>query len=96
MARKHERQEALAEISAYYGEQLASLVATAGDAIDLHRAGELDTFQTDQLLAQYSRAARELRKFCHHAPVALVASTIRRDAPTDWWERGALRRSRQN
>lgn len=91
MGRRQDKQEALAEISVYYEEQLASLISTAGDVIELHRAGELDTFQTDKLLAQYSRAAKELWKFCHHGPVALVVSTIRRDPPSDWWERGVFR-----
>jgi hypothetical protein len=34
-----------------------------GEAVDRYRAGELDAFDVDQVLFQYSRAAKELWKF---------------------------------
>jgi len=33
-----------------------------GEAVDRYRAGELDAFDVDRILFQYSRAAKELCK----------------------------------
>ena len=44
------------------------------------------------MLFQYSRAAKELWKFCNLGPVELAAAIIRENPPTAWWERGAPRR----
>jgi hypothetical protein len=65
-------------------------VARVGAAIDRHRAGELDAFEVDQFLFQYSRAAKELWKSCNLGRVEITARIIRDHAPADWWERGAL------
>ena len=61
-------------------------------AVDGFRAGELDAFQADQVIFQYSRAAKELWKFCNLPDVEFTASLIDERAPVDWWERGAPRR----
>jgi hypothetical protein len=53
------------------------------------RAGELDAFDVDQSLFQYSRAAKELWKFCNYLPVEVAVSTIQEQPPVNWWERGA-------
>jgi hypothetical protein len=58
-------------------------------AVDRHRAGELDAFDVDRVLFQYSTAAKELWKFCNYLPVEVAAAMIREQAPHDWWERGA-------
>jgi hypothetical protein len=39
-------------------------VAHVAEAIDRFRDGELDAFETDHVLFQYSSAAKELWKFC--------------------------------
>ena len=67
------------------------LVAKVGEAIDRHRAGELDPFDVDHVLYHYSRSAKELWKFCNLTPVEIAAKIIRAEPPTDWWERGAPR-----
>lgn len=57
-------------------------MARVGNAIDLYRVGELNAFDVDQVLFQYSRAAKELRKFCNLASVDLAAAMIRDDSTT--------------
>lgn len=89
---KSERRAAREVVSAYHEARLAELVLRAGDAVDRFRAGELDASQTDQVIFQYSRAAKELWKFCNLPDVEFTAGLIRDRAPADWWERGAPRR----
>jgi hypothetical protein len=79
-------------VAKYHGAQLELLVARVGAAIDRHRAGDLDAFDVDEVLFQYSRAAKELWKFCNYLQVEVAAAMIREDPPNDWWERGAPRR----
>lgn len=43
---------------------LVGLVAHVAETTDRFRIGELDAFDVDRVLFQYSRAARELWKFC--------------------------------
>ena len=51
----------------------------------------MDAFAIDQVLFQYSRAAKELWKFCNLGDVEMTARQTR-DGPTiDWWKRGAPR-----
>lgn len=40
---------------------------------------------------QYSRAAKELSKYCNYVQVEMAAAMIREQPPRDWWERGAPR-----
>ena len=72
--------------------QLAALVERVGVAIDRFRDGELDAFGVDQALFQYSRAAKELWKFCNLGDPELTASIMRERPAVDWWERGAPRK----
>jgi len=60
MSSKSERRAARESVAAYHEARLAALVQRVGEAIDRLRAGELDAFDTDQVIFQYSRAAREL------------------------------------
>lgn len=79
-------------VADYHHVQLGELVSRVGDAIDRHRAGELDAYDVDRVLFQYSRAAKELWKFCNYLRVVVAAAMIRRGEPSDdWWERGAPR-----
>lgn len=92
MSRKSERQEAREAVSAYHEAALAALVAHVADAIDSFRGGELDAFEVDQVLFQYSRAAKELWKFCNMTDIEMTARLLRERSTIDWWERGAFKR----
>lgn len=81
-------------VAAYHEDQLGRLVEHLATAIDGYRAGELDAFDVDEVMFRYSRAAKELWKFCNLANVEIAARVIAEDPPTDWWERGAPRRRR--
>jgi hypothetical protein len=56
-----------------------------GEALDAHRGAELDAFAVDEVIPRYSKAARELWKFCwlegSGANVELVAHTLETDDP---------------
>lgn len=88
---KAERRAARAVVAEYHEAELRALVAQVGEAIDRHRAGELDAFDVDRVLFQYSRAAKELWKFCNLGRVEIAAAIIRERPPSDWWEHGAPR-----
>lgn len=92
MATKSEREAARLSVAAYHAACLAELVHHVGGAVDRFRAGELDAFEVDEVMFQYSRAAKELWKFCN-TPDMLFTATLLRDQPqVDWWERGARKR----
>ena len=88
---KSVRREARLVVADYHDAQMRELVDRVGDAVDRYRAGELDVFEVDRALFQYSRAAKELWKFCNHLQVELAADMIREQPPNDWWECGAPR-----
>jgi len=79
-------------VAAYHEAQLAVLVQRVGTAIDRFRGGELDAFDVDQVLFQYSRAAKELWKFCNLGDTELAANIVRDRPAVDWWRRGAPRK----
>jgi hypothetical protein len=89
---KAERRAARKKVAAYHEEQLGRLVERLADAIDLHRAAELSAFDVDEVVFQYSRAAKELWKFCNLGNIEIAARVIDEHPPSDWWERGAPRR----
>ena len=88
---KSERRAAREVVADYHDAQLGALVARLGEAVDRYRAGELDPFEVDRALFQYSRAAKELWKFCNYLQVDVAAAMILEQPPHDWWERGAPR-----
>lgn len=92
MSSKSERRAAVEVVVEYHEARLAELVQRVGDAVDRFRAGELDAFEADQVIFQYSRAAKELWKFCNLSHAEYTAGMIRDGAAVDWWERGAPRR----
>lgn len=94
MSSKSERRAAREVVAAYHQARLGELVQHVGVAVDRFRGGELDAFEVDEVIFQYSRAAKELWKFCNLPPVESTAWAIGDGAPTDWWERGARRRRR--
>jgi hypothetical protein len=76
-------------VAAYHEAMLAELVAHVAEAIDRFRAGELDAFTVDRVLFQYSRAAKELWKFCNMTNVEIAAHRLNEHPVIDWWQRGA-------
>lgn len=91
MSAKSDRQAAREVVAAYHESQLAALLQRVGAAIDRFRGGEMDAFGVDQALFQYSRAAKELWKFCNLGDPELAADILREPPTVDWWERGACR-----
>lgn len=89
MSARSERQHAREAVAAYHGVALAQLVAHVGDAVDRFRNGELDPFEVDHILFQYSRAAKELWKFCNTGDIEFTANLVKDRPSIDWWERGA-------
>ncbi|MDP2772331.1 MAG: hypothetical protein Q8O61_02145 [Nocardioides sp.] len=94
MSSKAERRAARATVAAYHEAQLGELVERVGEVVDRFRAGEIDAFGTDDAIFHYSRAAKELWKFCSLGHVEVTARIIADQAPDDWWERGEPRRRR--
>jgi hypothetical protein len=70
-------------VSAYHEAQLGELIQHVHDAVERYRAGEVDAFETDQVIFQYSRSAKELWKFCNLTDVEFTASLIEDGAPID-------------
>lgn len=91
MSTKSERRAAREVVSAYYEARLGELVRRVGEAVDRFRDGELDAFDADRVIFQYSRAAKELWKFCNLSDVVFTAQMVAERAPMDWWERGTPR-----
>ena len=81
-------------VGAYHEARLAELVERVGEAVDRFHRGEMDAFETDQVVVQYSRAAKELWKFCNHSDAEFVAGMIADGYAIDWWKQGAPRRRR--
>jgi hypothetical protein len=88
---KSQRRVARTVVADYHQAQLEVLVAHVTEAVDRYRAGELDAFGVDQVLFQYSRAAKELWKFCNYLQLESASAMIQEQPPHDWWERGAPR-----
>ncbi len=68
---------------------LSELVRQVAREIDRFCEGELDAFDVDNVLFQYSRAARELWKFCNMTDVEMTEALVVDRPSIDWWERGA-------
>lgn len=79
-------------MAAYHEDQLAELVRHVKHAVERFEAGEIDAFEVDEDIFQYSRAAKELWKFCNMGSVDIVARIVGEEPPGDWWDRGARRR----
>lgn len=89
MAGKAERQHARESVARYHETMLGVLLEQVADTSDRYRDGELNAFEVDRVMFQYSRAAKELWKFCNLGQVEFTASHVHDDPPIDWWERGA-------
>lgn len=77
MPGKSERQDAREVVAAYHEAALGELVAHVAAAIDGFRGGDLDAFEVDRALFQYSRGAKELWKFCNMTDIEWTADLIR-------------------
>lgn len=95
VSQKSDRQQAREAVAAYHEAELAGLVAHVAEAIDRFRSGELRAFDVDEVAFQYSRASKELWKFCNIGNVQLTASQLQGAPPINWWDRGAPRRARR-
>lgn len=101
-ASKAERRAARERVSAYYDAELAKLLAHVGETVDRYRAGEIDVHDADDEIHRYSKAVRELWKFCWGRGVGSNMILVERalkfmeeeGTPTDWWAdaRGRTRR----
>jgi hypothetical protein len=89
---KSDRRAAREAVAAYHEEQLGELVRHVKLAVERFQAAELDAFEVDELIFQYSRAAKELWKFCNLGDIEIAARIVRDAPPGDWWDRGARRR----
>ena len=99
---KERRRAARALVATYHEAELAGLLEHVAEAIERYPAGELDAHDVDEVIHQYTKAARELWKFCvlggsgSHVE-SLVATleqlTAEGDRP-DWWARGETHRRR--
>lgn len=65
------KRQAREAVAAYHEARLAELIGHVGEAVDRFCGGELDAFETDQIILQQSRAAKELWKFCKLTDVVL-------------------------
>ena len=92
MSTKSDRRAAREVVAGYHEEQLGGLVHHIKSAVERFDAGELDAFEVDEVVFQYSRAAKELWKFCCLGNAEIAARIIRDESPGDWWELGARRR----
>jgi hypothetical protein len=89
---KSQRRAARSVVAQYHEAELGRLLARVADAVDRYREGELDAFDVDRALFQYSRAAKELWKYCNLGEVEIAAAIIQKQPPHDWWQRGAPKR----
>jgi hypothetical protein len=89
---KSDRRIARETVTAYHEEQLGELVHRVMLAIERFQGGEIDAFEVDEVIFQYSRAAKELWKFCNMGHVEIAARIVRDEPPGVWWDRGARRR----
>ena len=95
MSQKSDRRQAREAVAAYHEAKLAELIAHVAEAIDRFRGSELEAVDVDEVLFQYSRAAKALWKFCNIGNVELTAGQLHQGPPIDWWERGTPKRARR-
>jgi hypothetical protein len=96
--RKSQAKADWATLAAYHEARLAELLDHVRESVRRFDVGELDAFEVDDVIHRYTKAARELWKFCavtpSHASERLYALEMwakEGEAP-DWWQAGASRR----
>jgi hypothetical protein len=101
-ATKAERRAARERVSAYYESELAKLIAHVDEALAHYHIGEIDVHDVDDVIHRYSKATRELWKFCWStgggSHILFVARTLELWAAeadeVDWWEEAERGRRR--
>jgi hypothetical protein len=99
--RKASRRSGVAFVATYHQEKLTGLLDHVREGLAAYEAGEIDAFQVDAIIHQYTKAARELWKFCDvsgsRLDIAVRAIQLSREdgSERDWWEAGASARPRQ-
>jgi hypothetical protein len=97
---KARRRTAQTLVATYHEAELAGLLEHVAEALERYRTGELDAFEVDKVIHRYTKAARELWKFCvlggSGSHVEALAATLEQlaaegDRP-DWWARAESRR----
>jgi hypothetical protein len=97
---KAARRAARDRVAGYHQEQLGRLLEHVREGFARYDAAELDAFELDDVIHQYTRSARELWKFCEltGSRALYTAGTLdhwtREGEEPDWWELGAPRRRR--
>jgi hypothetical protein len=93
-----QRRDDVELVTSYHQAQLRHLLEHLRDGFHRYEQGELDAFELDAVIHQYTGAARELWKFCGDLSGAAAASTarvlreMRQEAEqVDWWERARPR-----
>jgi hypothetical protein len=89
------RRDDVALVTSYHEAQLRTLLEHLRDGFRRYEEGGLDAFELDAVVHQYTRAARELWKFCGDLSGSSAAFTARalramheEAERVDWWERG--------
>ena len=102
-ATKAERRAARERASRYYDAELTKLIERVENAIARYRDGEIDVHDVDNVIHRYSKAARELWKFCWSGGAGsnmfFVACTLEMWAAeadeVDWWKEAERPRRRR-
>jgi hypothetical protein len=95
---KSNRRADRALVAAYHEAKLADLLEHVRAALARYDAGEMSAFDVDEIIHQYTRAARELWKFCGvtGSQIKMTAATLvqlQQDGQErDWWEIARPRR----
>jgi len=97
---KEKRRVAQALVATYYEAELAGLVEHVAQAIERYRADDLDVDGIDEVIHRYTKAARELWKFCfvggsgvHTERVAATLELLTAEGERpDWWAATERRR----
>lgn len=98
---ERERRNADTEmVFAYHEEQLRTLQEHVREGFARFDSGEINSFELDHLIYQYSRSAKELWKFCGNGEsriawaVAAIESRRQSGSELDWWDSGDPERRR--
>jgi intergrase/recombinase len=102
-ATRAERRVARERVARYYESELAKLVDRVEQAIARYRGGEIGLTEADDVTHRYSKATRELWKFCWStgsgSHVLFVARTLElwaaENVSVDWWEEAERPRRRR-
>ncbi len=97
---KVKRRAAQEIVAAYHQQQLRALLRHVQEALAKLDAGEIDSFEVDDFIHRYKRAAKQLWMFCGssgsqvlHAAAA-IAHMRERGEERDWWAESGPRGER--